>query len=313
VPAVASDPPSPAEGDIWYNSTTGQIKFRTQIGAWSSGGNLNRGRIWHGSGGSGGSQTSAIVASGYPPGAECELYDGTTWTEVNDLGTANYGSIMLATVNTSAVIASGYNTRTANSYSWDGSNWTSTTSVNNIKGLGGGAGSSTAGVLFAGSPSPGVLQSVNTETWDGSTWTEVNDLGTGRYQNSGVGTSTAALCLGGNPPAPTPATAQVESWDGTSWTEVNDLSTTVKGANSFGTQTSAVSGGGSYGAVFIASTETWDGTSWTSTSSDMSIAGSSGSAGGTSTAGIASGRNTDPGTVANTEEWNFGPASAIVG
>src|SRR5210317_714614 len=44
VPAVASDPPSPAEGDIWYNTTTGTLRFRAQLGAWASGGNMNTAR-----------------------------------------------------------------------------------------------------------------------------------------------------------------------------------------------------------------------------------------------------------------------------
>src|SRR5210317_1709213 len=41
VPAVASDPPSPAEGDIWYNTTTGTLRFRGALGAWATGGNMN--------------------------------------------------------------------------------------------------------------------------------------------------------------------------------------------------------------------------------------------------------------------------------
>src|SRR6056300_1736895 len=41
VPAVASDPPSPAEGDIWYNTTTGTLRFRAQASAWATGGNMN--------------------------------------------------------------------------------------------------------------------------------------------------------------------------------------------------------------------------------------------------------------------------------
>ena len=44
VPQVASDPPSPAEGDIWYNTTSGQIKFQAVVKAWATGNNLNTAR-----------------------------------------------------------------------------------------------------------------------------------------------------------------------------------------------------------------------------------------------------------------------------
>src|SRR6056300_751446 len=51
VPAVASDPPSPAEGDIWYNTTTGALRFRAKQNSWSTGGNMNTARAYIGSAG----------------------------------------------------------------------------------------------------------------------------------------------------------------------------------------------------------------------------------------------------------------------
>src|SRR5210317_2156001 len=89
VPAVASDPPSPAEGDIWYNTTTGTLRFRAQAGAWSSGGSLNSIKGNHAGVGT---QTAALAFGGTTPGttAQTETYDGTSWTEVNDLNTARY-------------------------------------------------------------------------------------------------------------------------------------------------------------------------------------------------------------------------------
>ncbi len=66
IPAVSSDPPSPSEGDIWYNTTTGKIRFRAQAGAWASGGNLNTGRS---QAGCDGTQTSTLVASGNQGGS----------------------------------------------------------------------------------------------------------------------------------------------------------------------------------------------------------------------------------------------------
>ena len=41
----SSDPANPIEGEIWYNTTTGTLKVAPKLAAWSSGGNLNTGRI----------------------------------------------------------------------------------------------------------------------------------------------------------------------------------------------------------------------------------------------------------------------------
>src|SRR5210317_40147 len=84
VPAVASDPPSPAEGDIWYNTTTGALRFRSKLGAWASGGNMNTGRNAIAGAGN---QTSALAFGGDGPTAITESWNGTSWTEVNDLNT----------------------------------------------------------------------------------------------------------------------------------------------------------------------------------------------------------------------------------
>src|SRR5210317_918123 len=112
VPAVASDPPSPAEGDIWYNTTTGNIRFRSVLQAWSSGGNLNTNRL--GLGGAGRTDnTASIVFGGVSIGPQAgltptESYDGTTWTEVNDLNQGRYYTAESGTT-TSALCISGRN------------------------------------------------------------------------------------------------------------------------------------------------------------------------------------------------------------
>src|SRR5210317_570145 len=85
-----TDPDNPITGQVWYNETSQTMKFQypTTINAWSTGGNLNTARYTiFGSG----TQTTGLVAGGdLDPGvvANTELYDGTSWTEVNDLNTA---------------------------------------------------------------------------------------------------------------------------------------------------------------------------------------------------------------------------------
>ena len=85
----AGDYTGAVDGELWYNSTalTFQYKFGATAGVWSTGGALNNGRF--GLGGAG-SQTAAIGFGGYGNNAkvDTEAYNGTSWTEVNNMGTS---------------------------------------------------------------------------------------------------------------------------------------------------------------------------------------------------------------------------------
>jgi hypothetical protein len=94
VQTLASDPTEPGSvGQIFYNSTSGTFKTvkpgGAPVGTWASGGNLNTAR---GNGiGGGGTQTNALAFGGDPRTGATENYNGTSWTEVNDLNSArNY-------------------------------------------------------------------------------------------------------------------------------------------------------------------------------------------------------------------------------
>ena len=87
IPSVASDPPSPTVGDVWYNTTTYKLKVRgysIPAGSWASGGSMNTARAGV-EDGSAGSQTASIVMGGAAPGGNTtatETYDGSAWTTV---------------------------------------------------------------------------------------------------------------------------------------------------------------------------------------------------------------------------------------
>src|SRR6056300_1057399 len=52
IQSVASDPPAPDFGDIWYNSTEQKIKLKTLgAGSWATGNNMNTARHRLGSSG----------------------------------------------------------------------------------------------------------------------------------------------------------------------------------------------------------------------------------------------------------------------
>ena len=69
--------------------TSDSAASQAATGSWSSSGNLNAGRIVTGFG----TQTAAIAAGGfdYPPNVNTnavESYNGTSWTEVNEINSA---------------------------------------------------------------------------------------------------------------------------------------------------------------------------------------------------------------------------------
>src|SRR6056300_1668143 len=102
-----TDPDNPITGQVWYNESVNALKFQypTTVNAWSTGGNLNQFRDQ--AAGSG-PQTSTLVFGGGPPvRVETESYDGTSWTEVNDLNTARRGLAGAGADNTSALAFGG--------------------------------------------------------------------------------------------------------------------------------------------------------------------------------------------------------------
>ena len=240
----AGDLPGAVEGQVWYNSTAATFKINTGavVTAWATGNNMNTGRRDFGSAGAG-TQTAALAFGGVaaPVTAVTEAYNGTNWTEVNDLNTARKYLAGCGT-QTSALGFAGYHPGaiTGATEQYNGTNWTE---VNDMSGarynLAGAGATNTAGLSFGGSPA-----STNTELWNGTNWTEVNNLNTGRYKPGAAGITTAALAFGGQSAAE-PQTAVTEQWNGTNWTEVNDLNTARYGLGQAGTVAAALAFGGS--------------------------------------------------------------------
>ena len=280
-------------------------------GTWASGGALNEARA---SVAGVGTQTAALCFGGdhggpTPEVANTETYNGTSWTEVNDMNTAKRLICGMGTSYTAALSVGGY---TPPGYrnlveSWDGTNWTETTETNSNKGAGGQAGTSTAGIAFAGVP-PAPMQT--NEYWNGSSWTELADLNTGRRNLGSAGTVyTAAIAFGGNTISPPGDKAISELWNGSSWTEVGDINNTRAEIGSAGTSTAALGFGG-YTTTNQANTEAWDGTSWTEVA-DLATARRelSPQASNSDTSALAFGGSPVPGVGSSTEEWTTTPSA----
>ena len=266
IEVLSSDPSNPVEGQVWFNSTSNVLKGQaaTTASAWATGGTLNTARQLGQSGA--GTRDSALVAGGEPDTGKTEEYNGTAWTEVNDLTTARRNSATVGANTEAALSFGGFTPPGAKALNeqWNGTNWTEIADLNTAGRARQGSGTTTAALAFGGGPSA----TTDTETWNGSAWTEVNNLNTARYYfaASGYGPNTATLAFGGES-----AITNNELWNGTNWTETADLNTGRRLLCGAGISTSALAFGGYNGSASVGNTELWNGSSWAETT-DLSVA-----------------------------------------
>tara|TARA_R110002012_G_scaffold84339_1_gene211181 strand:+ start:738 stop:1742 length:1005 start_codon:yes stop_codon:yes gene_type:complete len=230
-----------------------------------------------------------------------------SWATGGAMNTTSFGRAGLGIQ--TAALAAGGQTSTAIVGNVESYNGTAFSEVADItaRRLPGGAGTTTAGLVFGGS-SDSTTGSGLAETWNGSAFSEVNDLNSARGGLGDNGTQTSALGYGGRPGS----VAVTESWNGTSWTEVNDLNQArhvLAGAGA--DNTSALAIGGMQTADYqdeTGKTESWNGSAWTEVN-DLNTARGFTGAGGIVTAAIVfGGRKENPGSghvrYGQTEIWN---------
>ena len=313
IETVTSDPDNPVNGQVWYNSTEQALKGFTSnpAGTWATTSALNTGRYQLA--GCGKSSTGALAIGGSPPPAPAakgntESWNGTSWTEVNDLNTSRANAVGIGTY--TSAIASGGDGLSGTTETWNGSSWSNVTSSPISGNSSGGAGAdSEDALIFGGSPQGNTATAAH---WNGSSWTAAPSLNTARANLSGVGaTYTAALAVGGFT-NPSTRKTEVEKYDGSSWTEVSDINTARGGLSSSGEVTSGLAYGGDESPA-SAKTENWNGSSWTETG-DLNTARAylmnSGS-GADSTAAIVAG-GTVSGPDLNASEQFVSPTTSTV-
>jgi hypothetical protein len=149
--------------------------------------------------GSAGTSTAALAFAGSPPTtAKTEEYDGTNWSEQNDMSTARLDIGGLGT-QTAALGFGGTGSPFASNATeeYDGTSWTGGGNLVGVNRRLGGAGTQTAGLAFGGLVSSGTVTAV-AQLYDGSAWSSTASMGTGRYYvgNAG-GTQSAGICAGG--------------------------------------------------------------------------------------------------------------------
>ena len=204
---------------------------------------------------SSGTQTAALAFGGDGPPTTLtvnESWNGSSWTEVNDLNTGRLSAYGVGT--TTASLCSGGSGVTAANEQWNGSSWTEVGDLNTARSDLSGGGTTTAAFMAGGEPYTG-----KTETWNGSAWTEVNDLPTSNYGAWAMGTSTSGIYYGGEDRPPGSRVTTTLSWDGSSWSTVNSLSTALYqvAGGVGGNGKNAIQFSGYNGSSGVANTEEW--------------------------------------------------------
>jgi hypothetical protein len=305
VQKLSTDPPTPYDGQIWYNEDSGFVKFTgaSIAGAWSTGNNMGGTTYNHARAGT---QTAALAVGGASPETNTESYDGTSWTALNPT-TENHRAAGGAGTQTSALVFGGrtpspVNDTDPDTESWNGTSWTAVNDMNVGMQYGGGVGSSNTAALRVAGGYPLFTATNNSESWNGTNWTATNPLNNNIRFNWAIGTETSALTAGG-PGAFNPTGTIVEYWDGTSWTVGNSINAgySLSNLQGFGTTSDGTMCGGSPNDD---ETYRYDGTSWTSGSLMNDGRDRGAGAGASGSAGVVFGRSDNVPGVATTEEYN---------
>jgi hypothetical protein len=307
-------------GQVFYNSTSDAFKVTQQsipAGTWSSGGDLNTARYRFGGASQGTQNAGLVFGSDSPTYGQTEEYNGTAWSEQNDLNTGRYISYGGAGSQTACVTAGGYNPagspvfNTVVSETYNGTSWTEGNDLNTGRLDCSTFGSSTAGVLVGGGTGSGGPNTVtNVEIYDGTSWSETTDIPTATQEMGSLGTGTAGLIFGGSVDNdPTTKNTTIE-WDGTSWTSGGNYPIYIKYTTGFGSLTNGIGAGGSDQTGAISGVcNVYNGTSW-SEIAELTTARLGLSGNGTGVAGFVAGGYTTV-AVTTTEEWNAATNSTL--
>ena len=300
---LSADPSNIADGEVWYNSTSGTLKIQQLTEATSSVNNMNTGRYALGSAGT---LTAGLAAAGdlFPSPSRgsnaTEEYDGTTWVSGNNVATGRSFFASCGT-QTAAIGSAGndFSTYVSSTEEYDGTNWTAGTAVPTAAEGGNQFGIQTASIFIDGAPAGTYPNSAWTQT--GGSWTSITSLNNPKnYGAMTNGTTTAGIRAGGG----SPQEDHVEEWNGTGWTNVTALPGANYNAagNSTGTSTAMAVAGGTPGTQITI----WDGSTWAISPASLATSrvGRPASA-GTSTAFYVAG---GPPQVVACEEFSKGPA-----
>jgi hypothetical protein len=226
-----------------------------------------------------------------------------TWAAGGNLNTARYG-MGNAGIQTANIAFGGAAPTTSAVENYNGTSWTSGTSLPGVVQYNASSGTQTA-ALSTGGYNGSTYNNTASQEWNGSSWSAGGTLNTGRG-GSGVGIvglQTAGLLVAGQS-GPGAADNKSESYNGTSWTNTPTLNTNRAFGSAWGSNTAAIAvcgPGGSYGTAV----ESWNGSSWTASTSYPTSVAAGGGFGNSYTNGINIDGESVPGAkVATCSAWN---------
>jgi hypothetical protein len=168
------------------------------------------------SAGRAGGQSSVTPPSG-PHFTGTEIWNGTSWTEVNNLAASRRYAGGVGTVTAALYIGGDTDNPsfpggriTARVESWNGTSWTEIADLNTARYSLGTSGTQTSALAFGGQNPP--PYTTLTEFWNGTSWTELNDMAIARRGGTGNGSSSSALSVAGDYPGSPPFLAATEEW-----------------------------------------------------------------------------------------------------
>ena len=267
--------------------------------AWSSGGNLNTGRGENF--GYAGTQTVGIAFGGFDPGAspfataKTESYNGTSWSEVNDLNNARW-DLSGDGPDSAAITAGGAfapaGASGGQTEEWNGTSWTEVNDLSTAR-RARTSGTQTAAIVGGGKDAV----TGATEEFDGTSWTAGGTMNTPRGRGGQAGPQTATIVASGTQDPPN--VGNVENYNGTAWTEDTNVLVPTRACQAAGGQDDLllISGSGTPTGF----TQRWNGTSWI-TDVNLGYSGSGGAANGPSTAALQTGGGSAQTTVEYNEE-----------
>ena len=267
-----------ASGGIISTATITNTSAEYDGTNWTTGGAMGTSREYFSGAGT---VSAGVVSGGVPPiTANVEEYDGTSFSEVNNLPAARQ-SHQMSGIQTASMVISGYAppSPTTSCLFYDGTNFSTAPSVATARTNAAGAGGTPSATLFSGgSTPPGYVG--NTEEFTQS----INTITAGAFASSptlsysvdanlaSAGSLTSAVAAGGyNSPAG-PGTvsyiAKAATWNGTAWSNITDLPERRTNNNSVGDTAPAfyVFGGqnqpGPSTNTYLTTTYTWNGSAW---------------------------------------------------
>mgnify|MGYP003118393717 CR=1 FL=1 len=266
---LSSDPPASHVGQVWYNTSSNQLKYNTGAPrkAWATKPKMIIEKLYGGYNGSGVSNAIYYGGQGGPNQTTTLVWNDPVWTTGNPISSTStleyrYAGAGAGTSNTTGLYSGGYNGNLLpNCESWNGTTWTAVNAMPEGKFGVGGSGSSTAAIGVAGYSPPSFTISSSTYIWNGSNWTSPGaniTRGNTAYACAFGPSGASVLSSGGG------GSNTTEFFNGTSWTS-NPAGININrgGRGGDGTQTSAIVVGGSGPADDKA--ETWNGSTWSAT------------------------------------------------